>query len=202
MFILHGTLGKNVIPILESKKLKTGGLHRRTVIRDPPTDQLFTQLVYKGIPYQATQQPYHYDCCFVFDSSVLKKLPFYAVTCGGFGSTFSEGMEKKAFHLARGSGKCQRMPILKRLKTTIDATLVDRPWLQSLAFIHSHEVMFGQDIPLEKFCVAVIIHPRVRNCKKIEELAGRLKINVIKIVNASPGLDNCIDLITANMTLP
>lgn len=193
MYILHGTLPQTVVPILKSKRLLAKGNHKRPVLVDDGTDQLFTQLLYRGIPYEKDQYPFHYGACFVLDVSVLKDYPFYAAPCVGcFSPTFREGMNQTD-NAAMGHGGRKRLPSLSKLKDVINKTNTKRPWLKNLAFIHSHEILFGRSIPLKKYCVAVVVY---KITPAISRLAEALDIRVIEY-DFDVGLNRFLDLIDA-----
>ena len=50
--------------------------------------------------------------------------------------------------------------------------------LEKLTYMHSHEILFGNDIPLEKYCVAVIANSYTDDKKnsELEKLCSMLNI--------------------------
>ena len=189
MFLIHGTLPEAIIPILKSKRLAHQGKHPRTSVQEPSSDQIFSQIIYKGIPYQKDQVPFHFIVCFVFDISILKDFPFYATSTGGFAPTFKEGMSREG-NLAIGRGSYRRLPPLRTLKEAINTTLKERPFLKKLAFIHSHEILIGKDVPLKKYCRALVIW-KTHITPEIQDLASRLGIRIIEY-NGERGLDSFV----------
>lgn len=192
MYILHGTRLSNLLPILHDKKLKGKGKHKKTMLIHSPTDQIFTQIIYKGIPYEADQDPFWYDICFVLDTRLLKDFPFYGDTLGSFAPSFKEGIQDPTY-LVHGKGGYQRLPSFIKLKKLINETFKKRPWLKELAFSHSHEILFGNDIPLKKYCLGIVIDPSYKISRSVKKMIDQLGIPIIHIDRHEKGLDNFID---------
>jgi hypothetical protein len=179
MFLLHGTLEKNVVPILKKGKLLArGDSHDRTIVNDKPTNQLFTQLIYKGIPYESDQVPHWFYACFVLDITLLKDHPFYAIDIGGFGPTFKEGFDGENY-ITRGRGHYKRMPNLKLLREHINSSAKRKPWLSNAIFMHSHELLFGNNISLKKYCIALVVNPSFPHMKQVNDIAKEMNIKVV-----------------------
>ena len=183
LYILHGTPSQNVFAILQKGCISKDRSHTRNMT---DTDQVFTQLVYEDIPYEQKQLPHWYDACFVLSSELLKDKPFYATETGGFHQSFSEGMHARNT-IAKGYGKLSRLPRLKSLRELIDTAFVRKPYLKSATFIHSHEVMFGSDISIKKYCVALVLPPSFHPSDQVLSLSHKQGVKVL--TNNKPGLN-------------
>lgn len=195
MYLLHSTLLSNLLPIVRDKKLRVTGKRKGLLAKEDQTDQIFTQIIYKGIPYEADQYPYLFDVCFVLDIRILKDFPFYGVFFGGFSPSFKEGMRDKKYHYIQGKGGYQRLPSLTKLKKLINETFKKRPWLNKISFSHSHEILLGDDIPLKKYCLGIIIDPTYKISRSAKKMIDHMGIPIVHIGRDALGLDNFIDAV-------
>lgn len=201
MYIVHGTLAENVLPILKEGKLTVSSRHKKTVGlgHEPPSNQIFTQLIYHGIPYEKDQAPHWFYACFVFDSVLLmKNKPFYATDTGAYYPSFNKGLSEKStkWIWARGKGKhSTKLPSLTRLRKYIDTAQERKPWLKNSAFLHSHEVMWGTDISLRKYCKALVVYPSFKHLRTAETLADKMGIPVVVIHKKGFGLNTFLDVV-------
>ena len=157
--------------------------------------QIFTNLIYKGIPNEDKKLPFWFETAIVLDKEILKEQPSYATVLGGFSKKFKEGLERDDI-LAKGEGKLEKMPRLTKLKNHINKYKIPNFKDSPLNYINSHEIVFGKKILLKKYCVCIIIHKNDYNKKKIEKLSGELEIPV-KYYDGNLGLDRFIDLINS-----
>jgi len=212
MYIIHGTDKDNAIKILKDGmiKINDGKFTQDTIIKNN-IGQIFTQLIYKNIFNENIQKPFWFKICFVFKKEILKKYPFYAVGIGHFYDSFEEGMSKKSKKIVFGKGNLKIMPKLTKLKDFInfymkkDKSLID--------FTHSHEILFGNNLPLED-CIGIVIIKIVNDngenfikedekiIKKLNKLSKKYNLFVkIGTINKKDyhfkhyGLNNFIDLI-------
>jgi hypothetical protein len=94
-------------------------------------------------------------CAIVLDKKLLKDYPFYATHIGGFSDKFENGKTSEETIIS-GDGNLPKMPSLTKLKTAI-AKRMD--WNTSIAFMHSHEILFNKKIPLDTYCKCIIYGP-------------------------------------------
>lgn len=201
-YIIHGTTEKNLLNILKSGYLETDIDKKNNGIlsESDKVNQIFTQLLYRGLPNQKYQIPYWSNCCLVFDKQILKDYPFYATHIGGFYKNFLDAFSKDAKDiLAKSKGKLDKEPDLKKLKEHIRKTMKE-DFASSATFINSNEILFNKRIPLKKYCKYILytksrkkgIYPEIIP-KKLLLLASKLNIP-IKYYD-SFGLNNLIDFI-------
>jgi hypothetical protein len=171
MFVLHGTSFENCLSILKNKTIycdsKTGMLEE-----DNPK-QIFMQLIYRDIRNQENLLPFWFEYCFVFSPEILKIYPFYANHIGEFSKTFEEGMMKKEPEkYACGHGNLKIMPKLSNLKEEID-DYMKKFNLDNITFMYSHEILFGNDIPLQH-CLGIVVRTpfpdKLKNDKDYKKL--------------------------------
>ena len=130
-----------------------------------PSNQIFTQLIYKDIPKQEKQFAHWWDSAIILDKSILKDYPFYSTGVGGFSDKFENGMKNETA-IIHSDGNLSRMPSLTKLKNHInkfmekDINIGDGRKLfdGGIKFMHSHEILFNQKIPLDKYCIALIMY--------------------------------------------
>ena len=154
MFVLHGTSYENCISILKNKKINH--ISESGMLSNESPNQIFMSLIYKNIKNQLENMPFWGGYAFVFSPEILKKYPFYANHIGDFSETFEEGMSKKEPEkYASGSGNLKIMPKLSNLKKEIDDYM--KHDMGSTTFMHSHEILIGNDIPLNEYCLGVVV---------------------------------------------
>ena len=124
-YIIHGTKLENLINILQDGYINnTPSKKDSTMLKDKPSNQIFTQLVYKNIPNQANQIPHWWNCAIVLDKQLLKEYPFYATRIGGFSNTFENGKTNEDT-IIYGNGNLTTMPKLTKLKNVINKYLIN-----------------------------------------------------------------------------
>ena len=134
------------------------------MLQDESPNQIFMSLIYKNIKNQLENIPFWGGYAFVFSPEILKKYPFYANHIGDFSETFEEGISKPEKY-ACGSGNLKIMPKLSNLKKEIDDYMKND--MGSTTFMHSHEILIGNDIPLNEYCLGVVVRYLNQKCLKI-----------------------------------
>ena len=138
-------------------------------------------------------------CAIILDKKLLKDYPFYATHIGGFSDKFENGKTSEETIIS-GDGNLPKMPSLTKLKTAISKRM---DWDISIAFMHSHEILFNKKIPLDTYCKCIIYGPYLtpREKKTIMELSNKLDIPV-KFYEKNKknefiglGINNLIDII-------
>ncbi len=203
-YIIHGTQTKNLIKILHDGYIDNNPdkKYMATLSEWGKTKQIFAQLIYKDIPNEKKQNPMWGMCAIVLDKKLLKDYPFYATRIGGFSDKFENGKTSEETIIS-GDGNLPKMPSLTKLKTAI-AKRMD--WNMSIAFMHSHEILFNQRIPLDTYCKCIIMYePYLKDKegqeqkKHIIELAHNanipIKVYDLKRKHRVAGLNNFIDII-------
>jgi hypothetical protein len=145
-YIIHGTQPENLIKILENGFIDNNPTNP-TMIKKK-IKQIFTQLVYYDIKGQEGQKPHWFSCAIVLDKKILKDFPFYANDIGRFQDKFENGKTAEGT-VIYGDGNLTRMPNLTKLKKRING---------SFDFMHTHEILFNKKIPLDKYCLKIIIY--------------------------------------------
>ena len=176
-YIVHGTNYENLIKILDNgyidnKPEKTLGHYA-----NGNPNQIFTQLVYYNIPSQENEIPHWYTCAIILDKQILKDYPFYATYLAGFKKEFDNGLINNNTNskydskiLVRGKGKLSKIPKLTKLKKYItkQMTLKQPKEFNKFhsKFQYSHEILFNQKIPLDKYCIKIIFLGKKEQYKK------------------------------------
>jgi hypothetical protein len=213
MYIIHGTQSNNAIKILKDGYIKINHENNidGTYIKYN-INQIFTQLLYRNIINENNQKPFWFNTCFIFKKEILKKYPFYAVgPIGSFYDNFDEGMKKDSNKIIYGKGNLKIMPKLQKLKDFINLKMKKNKTIND--FIHSHEILFGNNLQLDD-CIGIIYiqivkdnrEPYFENDKKLINNLKKLskkynlfvKIGQINYKNrfiTGYGLNNFIDLI-------
>jgi len=157
-YIIHGTKVENLIKILQDGYINNKPLKKDIIIlKDKPSNQIFTQFVYKDIPNQADVIPHWWDCAIVLDKKILKDLPFYATYIGGFSDKFENGKNNEET-IIYGDGNLTKMPNLTKLKKIVNKRLeANDPPFNNIKFMYSHEILFNQKIPLDKYYVKIML---------------------------------------------
>jgi hypothetical protein len=159
-----------------------------------PSNQIFTQLIYKNIPNQAHQITHWWNCAIILDKSILKDYPFYSTTVGGFSNKFENGMKSDSA-IIHGDGNLNRMPNLIKLKNYINKAMneTDTIYYNTDKFMYSHEILFNQKIPLDKYCIKIITYTKNNKFEKFDtiknklvELAKEKKIPIVFRENYTP----------------
>ncbi len=198
-YIIHGVPTANLESILKdgfisinNKKKKVG-----QKIIDKEINQIFTQLIYRNIPYEKTQIPHWWNNVIVLDKKILKDYPFYSCRIGGFYDKFNNAFLPEADIFMKSSGKLKRIPKLNKLKNNIEKYInFAISQLNEVAFMHSHEIMFNKNIPLEKYCLCIIVDGVMKDIpKKIIDYGEKLQIPIKNQSFSEMGINNFIDII-------
>jgi hypothetical protein len=183
-YIIHGTSDVNLIKILKAGYIDNNPSKKDLLMLrewDVKTKQIFTQLIYKDIPNEKYQNPHWYSAAIVLDKKILKDYPFYATHIGGFKDKFENGKTNEKT-IIYGDGNLSRMPNLTKLKNAISKRLNNFKNLGILNFMHSHEILFNQKIPLDKYCKCIVIMGTYLKPKEKQKLVEQIeKINTFHI---------------------
>jgi len=196
-YIIHGTQPKNLIKILHDGYIDNDPDKKYMAMLSEwgKTKQIFAQLIYKDIPNEKKQNPMWGMCAIVLDKKLLKDYPFYATRIGGFSDKFENGKTSEETIIS-GDGNLPKMPSLTKLKTAI-AKRMD--WNMSIAFMHSHEILFNKKIPLDTYCKCIICGPYLtpKEKKTIMELSNKLDIPIkfYEKNKKNEGINKLIDMI-------
>jgi len=206
-YIIHGTQIENIIKILQDGYIDNKPKKKDiTMLKDKPSNQIFTQLVYKDIPNQSNQIVHWGTCAIVLDKQLLKDYPFYASHVGGFSDKFENGKTNEET-IIYGDGNLTKMPNLTKLKNVINKNLINNN-LGGVEFMHSHEILFNKKIPLDKYCILIMMKSKKKyyEHKLIDKLIKLSKEKQISIKfrdyklrgkNEKP-IDNFIDSIESD----
>lgn len=155
-YIVHGTTPQNLIKILQDGYIDNKPSKKHiTMLQDKPSNQIFTQLVYKDIPNQKEQIQHWFSCAIILDKNILKDYPFYSTGVGGFHDKFENGMHNEE-SIIRSEGNLTRMPNLTKLKNKINKKM-EHNFLDNVEFMHTHEILFNRKIPLNTYCIKILI---------------------------------------------
>ena len=209
-YLLHGTQDENLIRILKKNAIQAKPPKKYiTMLVIKPSNQIFTQLIYKDIPNQGTQKPFWGSSVIVLSKQLLKDYPFYATGVGGFKTNFEEAFkEDNEIHednkiiIKSPLGNLSRMPNLTKLKNKINQFCEKgKSFFGNINFMHSHEILFNRDIPLDKYCVA-IIEGAYEHSPELEKICNDRGIPFMQLekpdkkdIHKQIGLNNFIDLI-------
>lgn len=206
-YLIHGTNLENLIKILKDGFIKNKPMKKDIImLADKPSNQIFTQLIYRNIPNEKKQIPHWWNCAIVLDKKILKDYPFYATHVGGFTDKFENGKTSEQT-IIYGEGNLSRMPNLTKLKNIINNTMNTLFGLQSSGFMHSNEILFNKNIPLDTYCKCIIVYEIYflkdkegqEKKKHIIELAHNanipIKVYDFKKKYYLEGLNNFIDFI-------
>ena len=206
-YIIHGTKVENLIKILQDGYINNKPLKKDIIIlQDKPSNQIFTQLVYKDIPNQENQHIHWWTCAIVLDKQLLKDYPFYATRIGGFSDKFENGKTNEET-IIYGDGNLTKMPNLTKLKNVINKRM-KRDNLYGDEFIHSHEILFNQKIPLDKYYIKIMligkknqfdskIIDKILNLAKEKNISIKFRDYKLRGKNEKP-IDNFIDSIESD----
>jgi len=206
-YIIHGTQIENIIKILQNGYINNKPLKKDIIVlQDKPSNQIFTQLVYKDIPNQTEQHIHWWTCAIVLDKQLLKDYPFYATRIGGFSDKFENGKTNEET-IIYGDGNLTRMPNLTKLKNVINKRM-KRDNLYGDEFIHSHEILFNQKIPLDKYCITIIMRwnktyygsklvDKLIKLSKEQNISIKFRDDKLRGKNEKP-IDNFIDSIESD----
>jgi hypothetical protein len=196
-YLIHGTQDENAIRILKKKTISANPpkKYKAMLSEWPETKQIFTQLIYKDIPNQQYNNPGWGSIKFILSKQILKDYPFYATHIGHFFNNFNDAFEpnNKDIIIKSPKGNLARMPNLTKLRNHIKT---------GRDFMHSHEILFNRDIPLEKYCLVVIANKYTKDDEnnELNKLCNQLNIPYHRMEKDNKrcipiGLNNFIDLI-------
>jgi hypothetical protein len=200
-YIIHGTSYLNIESILKDGFISINNKKKKVEQKmiNEEINQIFTQLVYRNIPNEKIQRPHWGNYVIVLDEKILKDYPFYSCKIGGFYDKFNNAFlseDGKVF--VKSKGNLKRMPNLTKLKNIINDILIY--WVTSVAFMHSHEILFNKNIPLKKYCLCIIYSGEIKEIpKKIIDYAKKLEIPIknksLEKDRDYRGINNLIDII-------
>ena len=175
---------------------------------DKPSNQIFTQLLYRDLLNEDTQTPHYGMCCLVLDKNILRDFPFYATYIGGFLDKFNNAFSKDTKDevskniFVKGSGHLKKRPNLKKLKKIIEYRMKQNAF-DNISFMYSHEILFNRKISLKKYCKYIlykgseipdnIIKSVIKLKIPIKSYDNKVKYGIDKFKGY--GLNNFIDLI-------
>jgi len=208
-YIIHGTQIENIIKIIQDGYIDNKPKKKDIImLKDEPSNQIFTQLVYKDIPNQSNQIVHWGTCAIVLDKQLLKDYPFYATRIGGFSDKFENGKTNEET-IIYGDGNLTKMPILTKLKNVINKRLeANTNYFKSLKFMYSHEILFNQKIPLDKYCITIIMRwnktyygsklvDKLIKLSKEQNISIKFRDDKLRGKNEKP-IDNFIDSIESD----
>ena len=183
-YIIHGTSDENLIKILKAGYINNNPSKKDLLMlneMDIKTKQIFTQLIYKDIHNEKYQKPHWYSAAIVLDKKILKDYPFYATHIGGFKDKFENGKDNENT-IIYGEGNLSRMPNLTKLKNEISKRINNFKSISNVNFMHSHEILFNQKIPLDKYCKCIVIMETYLKPKEKLKLVEQIeKLNTFHI---------------------
>jgi hypothetical protein len=199
-YLVHGTKQENLIKILQDGYIDNKPSKKDIImLKHKPSNQIFTQFIYKDIPKQEHQFPHWWNSAIILDKSILKDYPFYSTGVGGFSDKFENGMKNETA-IIHSDGNLSKMPNLTKLKNHINKFMEKdiiigkgmKLYDGGIKFMHSHEILFNQKIPLDKYCIAIIMYKYkdntntkyIKELNKISELAKEKNIP-LKIIDIS-----------------
>ena len=168
-YVIHGTMLDNLAQILATGKLETNPRNATRVL-DPEhynPHQIFTQILFKDLPHQEKQLPHWFMCGIILDKRILKDRQWYATAIGGFYERFTDAFNPKIqakvepdsrneIITKNATNGAARIPSLASLKKYITKQM--QPGiLGEVGFIHSHEILFGEDISLAEYGVCILV---------------------------------------------
>lgn len=150
-YLFHATSYNNLKNILKSSAISLHPSHKFDSMLDESSGYIFSHLVFDDIPnyYKHGQLHWVGQCVIELDVQILKQFKFIVCPIGGFEDV------KEVY--ARGRGNLKRLPSLKKVKQVIIDKVNDNAMLGNLAYMHSHEVLFMNDIPIS-FCRRIIVY--------------------------------------------
>lgn len=196
-YIVHGTSHNNVESILSDGYIRTDIDEKHLSMLNTPSNFIFTQLVYRGIPNEQYENPSYGQYVFVLDKTILKDLPFYAGRIACFEHINPDGSYDKSDNaiIMHGKGKYKRMPCLNKLKSHIESYMIKENSIST----SSHEILFNKNISLKKYCITLVYKGDYKDIpKNVVILANQLKIpikNYVAINKASIGINRFVDVI-------
>jgi hypothetical protein len=196
-YIIHGTFRKNTLSILHDGYLNTSKENNQKIL-EKSINQIFTQMIYTGMPYESNQKPYWWDDCFILSTNILKDKKFYGNIGLGHCDKFEDCMDDNNTLKTdiKGKGKLKKNPNLTKFKTKLNRHLKNKlgPGMDIIGFMHSHEILFKNKINLKKYCVGLVLYSKKHvNYKEITKIANKLNIKVFILKEF--GINNFMNLI-------
>jgi hypothetical protein len=180
-YVIHGTFLGNLSHILKSSQLETHPKYGRKFLDTDHYNphQIFTQILFTDLPNEMHQLPHWFGVGIALDKKILKDKKWYATKIGGFLEQFSDAFNsetnKKQLTQEHQDGEilarnakpnAARIPSLKKLKEHITSRMKAQE-LGEINFMHSHEVLFDENISLEEYGVAIVFSKWAFNNDKI-----------------------------------
>ncbi len=140
----------------------------------------------------------------------MKDKKWYATYIGSFldkfDDAFEDNDETRQLVLSRNpKANVSRMPSIARLKNVIVGSIKqhsDKNSFGKVAFIHSHELLFGDDISLAEYGICILVQERLFNKildktqqDKIRQRCNKLGMQLIVYKPMIPGINKTIELI-------
>ena len=199
-YIIHGTYKKNLENILKNGYINPNVKEKDLSFLTQPSNQIFTQLLYRDLPNEENNIPHFGSCCFILDKNILRDFPFYGTHTLGFLDKFNNAFSKDEVskkNLVKGYGNLKKRPNLKKLKNNIESIMNENTF-DFISFMNSHEILFNKKIPLKKYCKYILYGSTSSYdipCN-ILNLCNKLNISIKSYIIEKPyGLNNFIDLI-------
>ena len=200
-YIIHGTSYLNIESILKDGFISINNKKKKVEQKmiNEEINQIFTQLIYPNIPNEKIQRPHWGGYVIVLDKKILKDYPFYSCEIGGFYDKFNNAFLPEADKVyVKSKGNLKRMPNLTKLKNIINDNLIY--WVDYVAFMHSHEILFNKNISLKKYCLCIIYSGKMEEIpQKIIDYAKKLEIPIknksLEKDGHYRGINNLIDII-------
>jgi len=209
-YVIHGTSFDNIFHILESGKLETNSKHAQKFLDKEYWNpkQIFTNILLRDLPKEEHQKSYWWGFGIVLDKRILKDKKWYATRIGGFYEKFNDAFEDNNETHTRVFSKnpkehTSRIPSIARLKKHIINDIMNNALsLGALGFIHSHELLFGEDISLEEYGICILVNEKLFNKlvnktqqEKIQKRCNELGMQLIVYKPLILGINKTIDLI-------
>lgn len=156
---------------------------RNKMVLKKPSGFIFSQLVFNDIVKYVKTDTLHWigSCVIELDIDLLKRYEFIICRIGGFDELINKsGKELKTMEnvYAYGRGNLKRMPSLKKAKQMIINNVTQQNYIG--AYMHSHEVLFKNDIPISLFKRILVYNESVY--KKIMTYMKKYKISNVEVV--------------------
>jgi len=206
-YIIHGTNNESLLNILLCGYIDIN--RHNPVMIENDIKQIFTQIIYKDLPYNEFYTPHYGNCAIILDKKILKDYAFYSTQIGSFYDKFENAFKDKDNSnkiYEKSKGKLKRLPSLKKLKIHIEEYLIKWGTSDKTGFMYSHEILFNKKIYLKDYCKCIIF--RLDETTKTipldyMSLANKLNIPIKTYVGIDKktktyfpyGLNNFIDLI-------
>jgi len=186
LHLFHATSYKNLKSILKTSEITLYPKGKNDKMLEDSSGFIFSQLVFDDIPkyYKSGQLHWIGECVIELDMSLLKDFKFIICNIGGFEhvkdvSKHSLKNLKKDVY-AYGNGNLKKLPTFKNVKKDILENISKLKKMGRLAYMHSHEVLLMNNIPLSR-CKRIIVYDD-RLYMKINNYIKKNKINDIDVL--------------------